>query len=457
MKRSISAHRRARQHWGTKAVILGKGGSGKTSLFYLFTDSLCGISRDGDLLLDFQPKKRKKGDTKIPLIGHGPDSVTTTSSVCTVNGINIYDTPSLCCTDSSKSLESSLGIDNILRSPGKTAILLVIPECDLEEKAQEAYESITTLIEMFPNKDQLKQATALVITKAKSKDPTVLLERLDKSKVNFLLKYLLENKHERVFVVPAPSEVGEYRLKERERMLDFVKQNAVDSLQHRIVLSPTTACDIHDLSFPLDSNVKTGDVKAAFLDVFYLTIYFSDQKEVLKDYWSIAKELCNAANEGMNSFINCCKGISHKFPFILTCLKMLEKLANKSYSGYDEVILRYLSNELGKCAEILSKKMTCLQSIESLNLAEEEILKQLVNNKIGAAQYVDENARITAQKKDLNNELQKLSSIGRELEQNCEYPNETDPSEDCEIQNIDSSDDFNGENPLINVNYVNIS
>jgi len=252
----VAENEEARIVSARKIVFLGFTGSGKTTLLNLLAGTPVHSFRNeyGSLILDVDPNEQIRNNDRPFTIGHSVDSETLLPNGCFGADKSLFfiDTPGFSHTDSCERLANAFSIDEVLALPGRISVLLLISENSLKSRrGTDAFEAFETLCKMFPQKEQLKQAIGLVITKTTLEKPTVLLERLAKStdRKNYLIDHLVQTKDQRVFSFPVPKEVGEYRLKERSRIIDFLKENAVADLEHRMALDWDTLLKIQVLAW----------------------------------------------------------------------------------------------------------------------------------------------------------------------------------------------------------------
>jgi len=327
-----------------KAVVLGRTGSGKTTLLYSFAGkTLHGVpgscertnldvTCSGDQMFDEDGNKIE--------IGHGVDSQTFYPNrfLSDDKTIEFFDNPGLVDTNPDKRLINAFSMDQVLSYPGRVAILIVISENDFGEKADAAFNAFDTITEMFPNEAQLKESVALIITKTKMKEPEMVLEELKKSKDrhNYLVNYLWEQKDERVFCFPAPDGCTEHCFKDKNRVIEFIRNHSVNNPDHKIALDPPTALSINKLLRPFEQrrDLTIRKVVALFKSVC------ENVKDVneLRTWEGYSKSLTNAANESYDNFVQKCKELGDSIPDFQTISQELFNLTQ-----WDNFIFQTLS------------------------------------------------------------------------------------------------------------------
>jgi len=231
--------------WAKSAVrvlLVGNTGSGKTTLVHHLMG--CGIfAREIAERVVLEPLKILNG----AVIGHNATSQTYVPNVLPdpKNNRIFYDCPGFSDTDDSRRIVNAYAIEALFKTPCQIKVLLVMSQPELTavkgEKAKDVFDMLTQLI---PDKRELKKSVGLLVSQTKADfNPFAQLELLRSvENHSYLLDYFLDEARDKVFVFPAPEDVGPYNLfSDQERVLKFLKTPPVENPKHNVVVDKKTA------------------------------------------------------------------------------------------------------------------------------------------------------------------------------------------------------------------------
>jgi len=314
-----------------RVLLLGQTGSGKTTLLYSLLDSdLFCMKMDGVIVL------RPLNDELYGKIGHTTDAQTRVPNIVRKGPVVICDCPGFSDTEDWRKIVNAYAIEQLLVPPCKIRILIVLQVDDTgaarSEKAKELFDSVCL---MFPDKEELKSSTALIVTQiGRDEDRSSCLGKLRTGTWrNCLLDYFLDNEKgkKKVFefpIVPKDMVGKKYDIfEDKTELVRFIENGAtMENPKHKLVFDGEAKNLVKDLCISFKREIEST-LKKLVTEVSKL---HRDEKQLesIQKWKGMLQELRKSCN-GLAEFCACAETQLTSFSALSRILADVKSFATK--------------------------------------------------------------------------------------------------------------------------------